>query len=175
MTSKLPTFKGGRILAGYRRSLIALAFIMLALDCASIGLFESLMISPGYEDFRGFYIDETDYALLLSADLLTILFFALLAFRPQGLGLFKNMSSRVLTGCRVVFSLALTVLVLCKPAIELETLMELKFSLDHVTLPDKPALAHELFMNLAFCGRDYSPEGDLARMNQRYCQVARAR
>ncbi|KAF9941315.1 hypothetical protein BGZ67_005366 [Mortierella alpina] len=174
MTPQLPPSKGSRMLMGYRRSLIILAIIMLALDCATIGLFASLM-NPGYDYFYGLSIDKPDYALLLIADLVTIVFFALLVFRPQGLVLLNKLSSRVLTNCRVFFSLGLTVLVLYEPAMELERLMEFKFELNYMAFRDEPAVAREFYMDYVFCGRRYTPEGNMARTNQQYCQVARAR
>ncbi|KAF9291173.1 hypothetical protein BGZ68_004878 [Mortierella alpina] len=147
---------------------------MLALDCATIGLFESMM-HPRYEYFYGLLIDGTDYALLLTADLFAIIFFALLVFRPQGLALFNKVSPRVLTGCRVIFSLGLTVLILFAPAMELETIMELKYELNHVDFPDDPDQAHDVYMDFVFCGRRYTPDADMAKTNQCYCKAARIR
>ncbi|KAF9959839.1 hypothetical protein BGZ72_008613 [Mortierella alpina] len=174
MAPRLPLSKGSKILRGYRGGLILLAIIMLGLDCATIGLFESLM-NPMYYRFYGLLIDNIDYALLLIADLFTIVFFALLIFRPQGFSFYKKLSSRILTGCRVFISLGLTALILCEPALELDTLMVLKFILNHEDFPDEPARAHKVYMDFVFCRLRRTPEPDMARMNQRYCQVARAR
>ncbi|KAF9955550.1 hypothetical protein BGZ70_010189 [Mortierella alpina] len=179
MATQLAPSKRRKFLMGYRRSLIALAMIMLALDCATIGLFASLMNSgydyPGYDYLHGIAIDKADYILLLTADLLTIVFFALLIFRPQGFALFNKLSSRVLRSCRVFYSLGLTVLVLYEPAVELDMLMVFKDELSHMRFRGAPDVAHEVYMDYVFCGGKYTPASALARTNQQYCQVARSR
>ncbi|CAO3564819.1 unnamed protein product [Mortierella alpina] len=172
MLAKLPPSKGSRILIAYRYSLIVLAIVMLALDCATIGLYES-GIKPNLFYFGGLLKEELGYALLLLADLFAIVFFALLIIRPRGFTLFENLSSRVLTSCRVFLSLGLTVLVLYEPAMESESLMLLKSSIFERGL--KPDEAHAAYMDFFLCKRKSLLEPDMAQMFQQYCQVARAR
>ncbi|KAF9291172.1 hypothetical protein BGZ68_004877 [Mortierella alpina] len=175
MTSKLPPPKGSRILIGYRRGVIVLATIMFALDCATIGLFES-KIKPQLFYYGGLYRDDVSYALLFIADLFTIVLFAFLAFRPQGFALLKNLSSHILTGCRVVFSLGLTVIILYEPAVELDSLMVFR-SFIQDKLSD-PAIVQKVFMKFFLCKPKDTLEvlnPEMAQAFQQHCQVARSR
>ncbi|KAF9955551.1 hypothetical protein BGZ70_010190 [Mortierella alpina] len=175
MPAKLSPAKGSRILTAYRRSLIVLAVAMLALDCAAIGIFDS-KIKPDPFYFDGLLKDEIDNAILLGGDIFAIVLFTLLVFRPRGFTLFKNLSSRVLTGCRVFLSLGLTALVLWEPAIELKLLINIKSFIEE-RLSD-PAQAHAVYMHYFLCERNEDFEGvepSMAQALQQYCQVARAR
>ncbi|KAF9955552.1 hypothetical protein BGZ70_010191 [Mortierella alpina] len=169
MEPKLALSKGRRALVGYRWGLVVLAVVMLALDFATIGLFNSLM-NPRFRGFHGLIMFNGDYAILVVPDVLAIVFFALLAFRPQGFAPLKNLSSRVLTGCRVFFSLGLTALVLYGPAMELDVIMGL--AKDQEADLDE----HEIYQYFLLCARGDGPDFDpMSRKNDQYCQVARAR
>ncbi|KAF9941316.1 hypothetical protein BGZ67_005367 [Mortierella alpina] len=174
MEPKLPPSKGSRALIGYRRGLIILAIVMLALDCTTTGLLDSLM-NPRYRGFHGMIMFNGDFTILIVPDVLTMVFFGLLAFCPQGFALLKKLSSCVLTACRVLFSLGLTALILFGPAVELEAVLRLKSEFGHDVPLDEVASAYDAYMDFLFCARAGGPDFDMTRKNQLYCQVARAR
>ncbi|KAF9959838.1 hypothetical protein BGZ72_008612, partial [Mortierella alpina] len=59
------------------------------------------------------------------------------------------------------------------PAIELETLMILKAFIRERRLA--PAAVEEVYLKFVFCRVRPTYDSDMARMDQQYCQVARAR
>ncbi|KAF9291171.1 hypothetical protein BGZ68_004876 [Mortierella alpina] len=175
MATKLPPSKGSKILMGYRTGIILLAIIILGLDSATVHLLDMLM-NPRFRGFHGMIMFKGDYTILVVPDVFTIVFFALLVFRPQGFAPLRKLSSRILTSCRVFFSLGLTALILCGPAMELEVVLRVKSEFLNETPADELDRAHKDFKDFFFCvGYRVDPDNDLTRTNQQYCQVGRAR
>ncbi|KAF9986050.1 hypothetical protein BGZ75_002279 [Mortierella antarctica] len=158
----LPHYNGRKFLVGLRYSLVAIATMVLAMDFATLGMNVAITMA------------SRNYTLPLITDFLVIILFTVLAVNSSKLTLFKQASSRLVSGARVVFSLILAALALYNPVNELQTYKDLIVQLNQpypMEGQGRDSKADDWMLNtLYFCDM-----GEDAKSLHNHCVVSRVR